>query len=129
MILLNLILHFLDWEYWKKLINLEDLKCQISKTLPIKSSLLEQIKDEEALLQLIALYIQELIDNDFEKLLHLLYRIDIPDYKVKKAVEKSSLGNAPIVIANLILEREKEKIASRKKFNFNKEKDDWIFDI
>lgn len=104
------------------------LQNQIKKTLAIKGALIEESKDEAALLQLIAIYVQELIDKDFEKLLHTLYRIDIPDYKVKKAVEQSSPGDAPKAIAHLILEREKEKIATRAKFK-SKGEDDWIFDV
>ena len=109
---------------------MKSLQNQIKKTLAIKGELVDSSTDEAALLQLIALYVQELIDNDFEKLLHTLYRIDIPDYKVKNSIDASAPGEAPKVIAKLILEREKEKIATREKFKSKGEdENDWIFDV
>jgi hypothetical protein len=107
---------------------LKSLQNQIKKTLAIKGELVEESKDEAALLQLITLYVQELIDTDFEKLLQTLYRIDIPDYKVKEAVEQSAPGDAPRVIATLILEREKQKVATREKYK-SKDEGDWIFEV
>lgn len=104
------------------------LQNQIKKTLAIKGALVEESKDEAALLQLITLYVQELIDKDFEKLLQTLYRIDIPDFKVKRAVEQSSPGDAPKIIAQLILEREKQKVATRANYK-SKGEDDWIFEV
>lgn len=107
---------------------MKELQNQIKQTLAINTNMVEEAKDEAALLKLIALYVQELIDRDFDKLLHTLYRIDIADYKVKRAVEHSAPGDAPNVIAKLILDREKEKIATREKYK-SKDGDDWIFEV
>ena len=67
--------------------------------------------DLEALLEK---SITHLIDSDFERLLQVLYRIDIDELKVKKAFANSdSVANS---LAKLILAREIQKIETRKKY-------------
>jgi hypothetical protein len=101
---------------------------QISKSLELKEDLLKKVKTEDDLLKLLTLYIQELINKDFEHLLWLLYRIDVGEKKVKEAIENSAPDEAAKVIAIHILEREKEKVATRKKYSSNEgENNNWIF--
>ena len=67
--------------------------------------------DLEALLEK---SITHLIDSDFERLLQVLYRIDIDELKVKKAfANPDSVANN---LAKLILAREIQKIETRKKY-------------
>jgi hypothetical protein len=61
-------------------------------------------------------YINHLVDTNFEKLIYLLYRIDVSEVKIKALLESKSNTNAGELIANAIIERQIEKIASRKKF-------------
>jgi len=58
--------------------------------------------------------IQHLIDKDFEKLMHLLYRIDVNEQKVKMAfgLEKEVARE----IALLIINREQQKVITRAKY-------------
>jgi len=58
--------------------------------------------------------IQYLIDKDFEKLMHLLYRIDVSEAKVKMAfgLEKEVARE----IALLIIDREQQKVITRAKY-------------
>lgn len=58
--------------------------------------------------------IQYLIDTDFEKLMHILYRIDVNENKVKQAfgLEKDVAKE----IALLVIEREKQKVLTRAKY-------------
>jgi hypothetical protein len=106
---------------------LHDIKQQIAHTLSLREDLIERVDSEEALLHLIELYVQELVDSNFEQLLRVLYRIDLADYKVKKAIDNAGAVNASRAIAELILEREKQKVASRAKYK-NHSDGDWIFD-
>jgi len=99
---------------------------QINKTLEIKEELLQKVTNEEELINLLSLYIQELINKDFEHLLWLLYRIDVGETKVKKAIQEAGPEKTPKIIAQLILEREKEKIKTRKKYSSN-DTNEWIF--
>jgi hypothetical protein len=61
-------------------------------------------------------YINYLITNHFEKLIYLLYRIDVSEAKIKHLLETKTEGNAGELIANAIIERQMEKVASRKKY-------------
>ena len=62
-------------------------------------------------------HINQLIKKDFEKLVALLYRIDVNEKKLKTCLALYTDENAGKIIAGLILERLQEKINSRKKFN------------
>jgi hypothetical protein len=64
-------------------------------------------------------HIRFLIDTDFEKLVYLLYRIDVSEQKIKELLDKKSTSDAGEIIANAIIERQKEKLDSRKRFKFD----------
>lgn len=65
---------------------------------------------------LLAAYIQDLIDTDFSKLVNTLYRIDVSEEKIKKALNLANPKDANFVIAQLIIEREKQKVKSREAY-------------
>lgn len=67
----------------------------------------------ETLQQQLALYINELIKNDFEKLVTLLYRIDVSEQKLKHFLIGNPSEDAGKIIADLIIERQLQKIKSR----------------
>lgn len=57
-----------------------------------------------------------LIINDFEKLVFILYRIDVSEVKIKSLLNKDNTNFAAPVIADAIIERLEEKKASREKY-------------
>lgn len=57
-----------------------------------------------------------LIVHDFEKLVFILYRIDVSEAKIKVLLNKDNTNFAAPVIADAILERLEEKKASREKY-------------
>jgi hypothetical protein len=63
------------------------------------------------------------INNDFEHLLYLLYRIDVHEDKVRKLMQEHKGENAAEIITDLIIERQKQKIETRKLFKFKKQAD------
>ena len=69
-------------------------------------------------------YINHLINTDFQRLLYLLYRIDISEQKLQKLLKESPHKNAGDIIADLIVERQLQKIESREKFKNNKSTSD-----
>jgi hypothetical protein len=77
----------------------------------------------EELNKYIAAHINQLIQTDFEKLVSLLYRIDISEKKLKHLLQQSRGQDAGKIIADLILERQEQKIKSRSRF---KQQDDDI---
>lgn len=58
--------------------------------------------------------VQYLIDKDFEKLMHILYRIDVSESKVKEAFGLEQ--DVAKQIAILIIEREEQKVITRAKY-------------
>ena len=62
--------------------------------------------------------INEWINNDFEHLLFLLYRIDVHEDKVRKLLKEHQGENAAEIIADLIISRQQQKMETRKLFKF-----------
>jgi len=60
--------------------------------------------------------VADLIDRDFEHLLRILYLIDVNEMRVRKLISENEGDNAAVIIADLILERQAQKIRSRKKY-------------
>lgn len=87
---------------------------QMNKELAIE--LPEKISLEELKTKLSA-YINDLIQQDFEKLIGLLYRIDINEAKIKSLLKHENNMNAGDIIAELIIERQMQKIKSRQQFS------------
>ena len=54
-----------------------------------------------------------LMDQDFERLMQVLYRIDVSEEKTELAFAASNPANE---LAKLIIERELQKVATRKKY-------------
>jgi hypothetical protein len=60
--------------------------------------------------------INELIQNDFHLLVQWLYRIDVDEKRIKVSLETQRGSDAAAILAMLILERQQQKIESRKKY-------------
>lgn len=61
--------------------------------------------------------INNLINHDFEKLIFYLYRIDVHEDKMRTLLENNAGENAANLIADLIIERQLQKIKSRQQFS------------
>jgi hypothetical protein len=55
-----------------------------------------------------------LIEQDFYALVHLLYRIDVDEFTLKQTLEENQDKDAGKLIAEMIIQRQLEKIESRK---------------
>jgi hypothetical protein len=91
----------------------KELIPEINQSLEL--SLPETISLEE-LKQKLSLYVNHLINHDFEKLVFYLYRIDVNEAKMKQLLEQREGEDAPGLIADLIIERQLQKIKSRQQF-------------
>jgi N-acetylglucosamine kinase-like BadF-type ATPase len=65
----------------------------------------------------LAAYINNLIKNDFDKLISYLYRIDVNEQKLKTLLQRNPEVDAGNIIADLIIERQKQKIKTREQFS------------
>lgn len=85
-----------------------DINQSLGIELPAKISA-EKLRAE------LADHINHLINHDFEKLVSLLYRIDVDEKKMRRLLEQQQGKNAAGLIADLIIERQLQKIESRKR--------------
>ncbi len=67
--------------------------------------------------QILSDRINVLINNDFNRLVSILYRMDLSETKLKQLLKENSNTDAGLIIAELMIERQEEKIRSRKQFN------------
>ena len=73
-----------------------------------------EVSTAEDLQEILAKLIRHLLNNDFERLLNGLYRIDVSEEKVKTAM--ASQDDVADNIALLIIEREMQKVVTREKY-------------
>jgi hypothetical protein len=89
---------------------IENIRKDMAIVLPDKISLME-------LEELLTIYANQLIQKDFQKLVTLLYRIDVSEAKLKYLLQLQRDENAGNIIAKLIIERQIEKMKSRQQFS------------
>ena len=70
--------------------------------------------NEKELLSQVREKVNELIEHDFGKLVNILYRIDVSEQKLKQLLRSNGDNDAAAMIAALIIERQMEKMKSRK---------------
>ena len=85
----------------------------------IDTNLTENISRHE-LQQKLTVFINDLILNDFQKLISILYKVDVGEQKLKRILKENAGTDAGEIIANLIIEREIQKIETRKQFGSKK---------
>jgi hypothetical protein len=100
----------------------EQLVKEINKSLAI--ILPDETSLDELEIQL-SIYINQLIQTDFQKLIGLLYRIDVSEIKLKTLLQQHAGEEAGKIIAALIIERQLQKIKTRQQF---KQRDDHFTD-
>lgn len=87
-----------------------DLIININQSLEIE---LPASVSKEELREQLAAHINYLINHDFEKLVFYLYRIDVNESKMKQLLAQKEGENAAGLIADLVIERQLQKIKSR----------------
>ncbi|MBS1509675.1 MAG: hypothetical protein JST86_02445 [Bacteroidetes bacterium] len=92
----------------------QDIINDINYTLSLS---LPQHINEEAVRNLLAGHINELVKNNFEQLVTILYRVDINEDRLKSLLKNNPGEDAGKIIAGLILERLLQKAAYRKQFS------------
>jgi len=75
----------------------------------------EEISYDQAFLMIVRV-VEDLLSKDFNGLINVLYRIDISEEKLKGALALSN-DNPASVIAKMILDRQLQKVALRKKYS------------
>ena len=70
-------------------------------------------KSHSFAMRILAERINELINSDFQKLVSILYRMDVNEMKLKQLLKDNPGDDAGIIIADLMIERQAQKIKSR----------------
>lgn len=73
-------------------------------------------KDYQAVKKQLADKLNEWIEKDFQKLITVLYRMDISEPKLRSLLHDNAGSDAGMLIADLMIERQAEKIKSRQQF-------------
>lgn len=84
--------------------------------------------EKEKLRENLTVYLNYLLLHDFDKLVYLLYRVDVNEKKVKELLQKNTGTDAAVIIADLLLQRQEEKIKTKQAFqprNDIPEEDKW----
>ncbi len=68
--------------------------------------------------------IDHLIHNNFDELINLLYKVDVNENKLKKLLKENADADAAGIIADLIIERQLQKIETRSEFRAANKKDE-----
>jgi hypothetical protein len=110
-------LPYLDWAYLSIIDCLMQKEEEIRKYLQdeFAISILSGSKWKE-MQKSLSLCIDELIQRDFGKLVSILYRIDVSESKLRKVLSENADTYASELIAQMIMERQLQKLESREKF-------------
>lgn len=71
---------------------------------------------EDELAYFLSEHINDMIVHDMPKLIRLLYRVDISEKKLKQMLSENKNYQAGMIIARMVIERQKEKARSRATF-------------
>jgi len=71
---------------------------------------------EEKMREKISDHINYLVVQDFQKLVSILYRVDVNEEKLMLLLKENQGKDTGLIIADLIIERQLQKIKSRKEF-------------
>jgi hypothetical protein len=87
---------------------------EILVTLANQLEMVQTDSPAEKLRELIRLRISDLITNDFNRLVMLLYQLDVSEKKLNACLEENKKTDAATIITELIIERQLQKAQSRK---------------
>jgi hypothetical protein len=85
---------------------------------------LREASSIDALEAILAEKIGILIDKDFGALVQLLYRVDVSESRLRQLLLENRTTDAGRLIARLLLERQWQKIVTRREFSREKPKED-----
>lgn len=77
-------------------------------------------KDMEVMKSHLSKKVAEMMEKDFERFLNNMYRIDVSEIKVKKILNESPLGTVSDQLAELIIERQLQRIKTQRLYKEGK---------
>ena len=95
------------FEFYFCYMNNEGALQEISRELDLP------VQEDAIDMQLLYNRINDLINSDFQKLVSILYRMDVNEAKLKQLLTENPGTDAGIIIAELMIQRQEQKIRSR----------------
>ena len=89
----------------------DELVREINNTMAIEAAPGISIED---LQQLVADHVNNLIQHNFQKLITVLYRVDVSEVKLKQLLQENPGLDAGKIIGGLIIERQIQKIKAKR---------------
>jgi len=77
------------------------------------------VAQKEALRKQLIEYINHLLVRDFNKVVQILYMVDVNEAKLKQVIEKNPTTETAVIIVDLLIERQDQKIEMKKSFRSN----------
>lgn len=75
--------------------------------------------EKEGLKRQLIVHINDLLLNDFNGLVQILYRVDVSEQKLKNLLKDNPQTDAAVIIADLLIERQDQKIKTKQSFRSN----------
>ncbi|MCB0686580.1 MAG: hypothetical protein KDC53_08645 [Saprospiraceae bacterium] len=85
---------------------------------------LNQDQSEEELIDFMSQRIEALLAGDFEALMSMMYRLDVDEAKIRKALAPHNPENPARSLARLIVQRQMKRMATREKYK--RDAGEWI---
>ena len=76
----------------------------------------ELLKQAELTAEQLSIFINDLIEKDFSRLVQILYRLDVSEDKLKTVLLETPTGDAGNMIAKLIMERIEQRQKTKELF-------------
>ena len=73
----------------------------------------QDLKNEEALVQVLSVKIGDMLERQPEQLMSLLYRLDVLEEKIIPAMHPDAPEPANVGLARLVIERQKQRISTK----------------
>lgn len=86
-----------------------------SNSLPIRADDAKPLTLHEVRL-FVASHVERLLQSKPEHLMSILYRIDVPERRVRLIFENAAYENLPMQLADLMVERQLQKIRTRRRY-------------
>ncbi len=80
-----------------------------------------QIQNREEIRNRLIFLLNELMNKNFTSLVRLLYQVDVSEKKINEVLKSNRQEDSAPLIADLIIERQIQKLESRKHFSPNKD--------
>lgn len=94
----------------------KDLEREPESLLPERQTL----PDHNTLKQKLEEVIAYMLDNEFEKLCNAMYRLDVSEKLFHRALNETAKDAVPAVLAELVIERELQKVKTRRLYKDGK---------